>query len=59
MVWQLKRQVREAYKFKNERYLNVDTIQTIKQRVFKLKGVSYASMQKEKSFAKVHLCDYV
>ena len=34
--------------FKNERYLNADTIQTMKAKdLFKFKGVCHASMKKE------------
>ena len=41
--------------FKNERYLNADTIQTMKVKdLFKFKGVWHASIKKEKRFAEVH-----
>ena len=44
-------------RFKNERYLNADTIQTMKAKdLFELKGVCHASMKKEKDFVEVHLC---
>ena len=42
--------------FKNERYLNTDTIQTMKAKdLFKFKGVCHATMKKEKRFVQVHL----
>ena len=43
--------------FKNERYLNADTIQTIKEKdLFKFKGVCHTSMKKEKHFVEAYLC---
>ena len=43
--------------FKNERYLNADTIQTMQAKgLFKFKGVCHANMKKQKRFVKVHLC---
>ena len=43
--------------FKNERYLNVDTVQTMKAKdFFEFKGVCHTSMKKEKRFIEVHLC---
>ena len=43
--------------FKNEHYLNDDTILTMKAKgLFKFKGVCHVSMKKEKHFAEVHLC---
>ena len=45
-----------SLQFKNERYLNVDTIQTVKAKdLFKFKGVCHASMKKEKGFVEVRL----
>ena len=46
-----------SLQFKNERYLNADTIQTMKAKdLFKFKGVCHTSMKKEKHFVEVHLC---
>ena len=43
--------------FKNERYLNADTIQTMQAKdLFKFKGVCHVSIKKEKRFVEVHLC---
>ena len=43
--------------FKNERYLNADTIQTmIAKDLLKFKGVCHASMKKGKRFVDLHLC---
>ena len=43
--------------FKNGRYLNADTIQTMKAKdLSKFKGVCQASMKKEKRFVEMHLC---
>ena len=43
--------------FKNERYLNADTIQTVQAKdLFKFKGVCHARMKKEKRFVEVYLC---
>ena len=43
--------------FKNESYLNANTIQTMKAKdLFKFKSVCHASMKKEKCFIDVHLC---
>ena len=43
--------------FKNERYLNADTIQTMKSKdLFKFKGVCQTSLKKEKRFVQMHLC---
>ena len=43
--------------FKNEPYLNADTIQTMKAKdLFKFKGACQASMKKEKRFVEIHLC---
>ena len=42
---------------KNERYLTVDTIQTMKAKdLFKFKGVCQTSLKKVKRFAEMHLC---
>ena len=46
-----------SLQFKNELYLNADTIQTVKAKdLFKVKSVCRASMKKEKGFVEVHLC---
>ena len=56
MVRQSKRKVR-VLQFKNERYLNADTIQTVQAKdLFKFKGVCHATMKKEKRFVEVYLC---
>ena len=46
--------------FKNERYLNADTIQTMKTKdLFKFKGVCHATMKNYKRFVEAHLSDSV
>ena len=48
---------KRGLQFKNERYLNADTIQTMQEKdLFKFKGVCHASMKKEKRFVELHLC---
>ena len=43
--------------FKNERYLNADTIETMKAKnLFKFKGVCHGSTKKEKRFVLVSCC---
>ena len=45
------------FQFKNERYLNVDTIQTMKAKdFFKFKRICHASMKNEKYFVLVSCC---
>ena len=45
------------FQFKNERYLNVDTIQTMKAKdFFKFKRICHASMKNEKCFVLVSCC---
>ena len=47
----------KGVQFKNERYLNADTIQNMKAKdLFKFKGVSHASMKKENRFVLVSYC---
>ena len=53
----IERTSERGLRFKNERYLNANTIQTMKAKdLFKFKGVCHASMKKENRFVEVHLC---
>ena len=47
----------KSVQFKNEPYLNADTIQNMKAKdFFKFKGVCHASMKKENRFVLVSYC---